>query len=168
MHLSRLWGLGCVGTLCLMVALAVGPAMAASPPLRFETRLSCVAFDTTTRSVVVGDGRVEVTLDGRMMSVSGNFSGLSAPATAARVFSGALVGVPGKPLFNLTVSPATSGGLSGTVKLDAAQAAALRGERFYIQIDTAQAPDGALWGWLMPSHPVPQPDVPEKGPWFLQ
>jgi hypothetical protein len=112
-----------------MVALAVGPAMAASPPLRFETRLSCVAFDTTTRSVVVGDGRVEVTLDGRTMSVSG---------------------------------------LSGAVKLDAAQAAALRGERFYIQIDTAQAPDGALWGWLMPSHPVPQPDVPEKGPWFLQ
>jgi hypothetical protein len=154
--------------LLVVMSALCAPAFAVSVAEKFGSRLSSVAFDTTTRAVVVGEGRLEATLEGRTMSVSGSFRGLSSAATKARLFMGAAVGVPGKPIFDLIVSPTTSGRVSGTAKLSVTQASALRGERIYVQIETERAPDGALWGWLMPSHDIPVQDKPEKGPWFLQ
>jgi hypothetical protein len=48
------------------------------------------------------------------------------------------------------VAPATSGGVTGVFDLDANQLESLRKGRLYIQIASEKAPDGNLWGWLLP------------------
>jgi hypothetical protein len=63
---------------------------------------------------------------------------------------GSLPGVRGPRIADLTVSPATSGTLSGVVQLNTAQQAALRKGGLYVEIDSDKAPEGDLWGWIIP------------------
>jgi hypothetical protein len=59
------------------------------------------------------------------------------------------MGVRGPAIFDLTVSAATSGTLSGSVDLTAEQIESLKKGRFYVQLSSEKAPDGNLWGWLL-------------------
>jgi len=99
--------------------------------------------------------------------VNGRFAGLPSPATKAHLFVSPYIGVPGGESFDLTVSPADNGALSGQIALNAKQAAAFRTGRLYVQIDSQKAPTGNLWGWLLPQHFDASPNVPQQGPWFL-
>jgi hypothetical protein len=65
---------------------------------------------------------------------------------------GSLPGVRGPFIADLTVSPDTSGTLSGTVELNSNQVAALHKGDLYVEIDSAKAPEGDLWGWIMPQE----------------
>jgi hypothetical protein len=76
-------------------------------------------------------------------------------------------GIPGKPIFEVTIPAAVEGNVTGTFKLDSTQTTALRTGKLYIQIDSEKAPNGNLWGWLLAEHEVVGQDVPQKGPWFL-
>jgi hypothetical protein len=49
------------------------------------------------------------------------------------------------------VSPGTSGTLSGSFTLRAEELAALNAGQLYIQVASESAPDGNVWGWLLPS-----------------
>jgi hypothetical protein len=62
---------------------------------------------------------------------------------------GSLPGVRGSVIADLTASAATSGTLRGTVRLNSRQLAGLRTGCLYIEIDSDQAPEGDLWGWIM-------------------
>ena len=70
-------------------------------------------------------------------------------------------------MFDLTVSQAVSGTISGTVTLNAKQITAFRTGKFYIQVDSQKAPDGTIWGWLLPEHIKAGQDEPLLGNWFL-
>jgi hypothetical protein len=63
---------------------------------------------------------------------------------------GSLPGVRGPVIADLAVSPEISGTLSGTVELDSSQIAALHKGCIYVEIDSAKAPGGDLWGWILP------------------
>jgi hypothetical protein len=52
-------------------------------------------------------------------------------------------------LFDLTVTKATKGTMSGTVDLTPEQVNLLKNGRLYIQIHNTNTPEGALWGWLL-------------------
>jgi hypothetical protein len=67
---------------------------------------------------------------------------------------GSLPGVRGPFIADLTVSSHTTGTLSGTVELDSSQIDALHKGRLYVEIDSAKAPEGDLWGWIMPWSPM--------------
>ncbi len=58
------------------------------------------------------------TLEGSKLTLKGSFSGLLAVPTAAHLAMGSLPGVRGPVIADLTISPATSGTLSGTVQLN--------------------------------------------------
>ena len=58
--------------------------------------------------------------------------------------------------------------MSGDVTLSAKQAAAFRTGKLYVQIDSQKAPDGTVWGWLLPDHPIMGADVPQQGHWFIR
>ena len=154
---------GAVAWLSLLVGLG---ALAAQPGERFATRLTRFAADAVDAPKLRGDGRVELSVDGGVATLHGTFSGLVSPATRARLFEGAAAGVPGRPVADLTVTRERSGEISGQITLDAARLQALRTARLYVQLDSAQAPDGTLWGWLMVDHPFPGANVPEKQDWF--
>jgi hypothetical protein len=152
----------CSSALALAL-LTAAPAFAED----FETRLAPSPLTDGTRVNITGEGRATASLDGRQLTVSGDFHGLVSSATTAELYDGPGIAIPGPKAFDLTVTQGTSGTLSGHVALTAKQAAALRAGHFYVQINGQKAPDGNLTGWLLPPHPFAGEDVPVAGPGFL-
>jgi hypothetical protein len=122
----------------------------AQAPNVFKVRLSPVAMDATMRATIAGSGSATATLLGTKLTITGSFEGLKSPATIAQIHRGVATGVRGPALFDLTASKGTSGMVSGSVDLTAEQVESLRKGRLYIQIHSEKAPDGNLWGWLLP------------------
>jgi len=130
-----------------VLMLAVTPALAAGPG--FEAELDPTPFDATTRADVIKSiGNVTAILEGSTLTISGSFSNMASPATGASVRIGLAKGVPGDAIGTLTATHAANGSVSGSVKLSAAQVAALNKQALYIRIDSEKAPDGNLQGWL--------------------
>ena len=133
----------------LVATLAVGLVWAAAAEEKFHTRLAPVPLDARMRSTVAGLGSATATLSGNKLAISGTFDGLVSPATTAQLHLSRVTGVRGPAVFDLTVTQATSGTVSGNIELSSDQVEALKKGRFYIQIQSVKAPDGNLWGWLM-------------------
>ena len=141
---------------CSLVAIAAFTAAPTSIAAQagaartFQARLSTVPIDLTMASTIAGSGSVTGTLKGRTLVLAGKFTGLKTPATVARVHRGPTRGMRGSAIFDLAVSAAgTSGELSGTLELTAAQVEDLEKGRLYVQLHSEKAPDGNLWGWLL-------------------
>ena len=132
------------GPLCVLLALS------ASAAEEFRVRLTPVPIDPATRATVTGSGSARATVDGNRLTIAGTFSGLQGPAIAARLHMGPVTAVRGPAIAELTVTHAASGEVNGTVELDPAALDALRAGRLYVQIASEPAPDGNLWGWLLP------------------
>jgi hypothetical protein len=123
---------------------------AAHPSNTFPFRLSPGPRLVGTRADRSGGGSATATLAGDELTLNGSFSGLLAVPTGAHLFMGSLPGVRGPVIADLSVSPATSGTLSGTVRLNSAQLAAFHKGGLYVEIDSDKAPEGDLWGWILP------------------
>jgi hypothetical protein len=115
----------------------------------FRTRLSPVPIDVSMQPRVAGAGSVTAALQGARLTVSGTFEGMRSAATAAHLHRGPR-GIPGPRIFDLTVTKAPSGSVSGSVDLTLAQVEDLRNGRIYVQIHSESAPEGNLRGWLLP------------------
>lgn len=147
----------------IVALLVIAPARAED----FETRLSPSPLTDGTRVNITGEGRAKASLEGRRLTVSADFHGLASAATTAQLYDGLGIAIPGPKAFDLTVTQATSGTVSGSVTLTAKQAAALRAGHFYVQVNSQKAPDGNLTGWLLPPHSFAGEAVPVAGPGFL-
>ena len=139
----------CIRAAAAMLALSFGPALAADT--NYSTELDPVAHTAAERADVLGIGAVTAELAGNRLTVRGAFSGLPSPATAAHVRMGLAMGVPGPVIGDLSATKSTAGSISGSVTLSSAQIAALEKNAIYVQLDSARAPDGNLWGWLQSS-----------------
>jgi len=93
---------------------------------------------------------VTATLDGSTLKITGTFQGMKSPATIAQVHMGAR-GVRGPVEFDLAVDKSPSGTLSGTITRTKIQIDTVRRGWYYVQIHAEQAPEGNLWGWLLPT-----------------
>ena len=156
--------------LTLALAAIVTPAFAAD----YQTNLGPMPLDDETKMVIGGRGEATASSDGKTMTIKGSFHGLLSNATEAHVFISPICGVPGKSIFNLDVTKATSGTIGGTFKLTGAQATALRTGKLYIQINSEKAPvdypwgpKGNLWGWLFPAHATVGANIPQQDHWFI-
>src|SRR5579864_4254380 len=138
--------------MCLALACAAVPALGQSSKT-FKARLAPVPIDVSMQATIAGRGAVTATLNGAKLSVTGTFEGLRSPATIVQMHRGQVAGVRGPVAFDLSASKETSGTISGSVDLTAAQIADLEKGRFYVQLHSEKAPDGNLWGWLMPQEP---------------
>jgi hypothetical protein len=116
---------------------------------QFRARLSTVPIDVAMQNVIAGSGAASATLTGNTLTVSGEFNGLKSPATFAKIHV-APKGIRGPAILDLDVTKDSSGTLRGTFELDGQQIAALKESRFYVQIHSEKAPEGNLWGWLLP------------------
>jgi len=131
------------------MALAIAIVALAQSPETYKVRLAPVAIDAAMKSVIAGEGTVTATLDGNKFMISGTFTGLKSPATAAHIHQGSAPGVRGAPLLNLAVTKAQSGEVSGMFELSPEQIGALHKGRWYVQIHSEKAPAGNLWGWIV-------------------
>lgn len=162
-----------VRKVCLTLALALtaAPAFAAD----YQVSLGPMPLDDETKQFIAGRGMATATSDGKTLTVTGDFHGLPSNATEAHVFLSPVTGVPGRAVADLDVTKSTSGTISGNVKLNSADAAALRTGRLYVQINSEKAPTddapwgpkGTLWGWIFPAHETAGQDVPQQGHWFI-
>jgi hypothetical protein len=132
-----------VAAVCLIFAFFM-PAAAQE----YQGDLDPAPHDFSNRDDVVGAGMVSATLSGTTLTITGNFTGLSSPATAAHLKMGLAMGVPGATIGELNATHAAKGEISGSVKLNSAQIGALRKGALYIQIDSAKGSDGNSWAWL--------------------
>jgi hypothetical protein len=132
--------------IAVMLFNTVAPAWTAEQG--YQGELDPFPFTPATRANVEGSGSISATLDGKTLRVTGTFTNLAAPATAAQLRMGLAMGVPGPVIAELTVPHAVTGAISGQVTLNDAQLAGLRGKAIYVQIDSVKAPEGNLWGWL--------------------
>jgi len=136
----------------LVIALTLVGQAASPPATSFRARLSPVPVETTTASRITGSGSITATLDGAKLTIMGTFQGMKSPATIAQVHMGAR-GVRGPVEFDLQIDKAPDGNISGVITLTKVQIDTLRRGWYYIQIHAEQAPEGNLWGWLLPPNP---------------
>ena len=149
------------------LSLCLGIASSAAAAETYQVYLSAMPFNDATQPIMQGKGTATATLEGDTLSISGSFAGLTGPATKARLASSRGPGIPGTPFVDLTLTGDVSGKVTGKIKLDPSQLAALRGRKLYIQIDSEKAPSGHLWGWLLEEHEVVGQNVPQTGSWYI-
>ncbi len=134
----------------LVAMIACSVAVGASAADTFRIRLSPVPIEASTAAATMGRGSATAQLDGTKLTLQGNFAGLKGAATVARLHEGAVTGVRGPAIADFTVPAAQSGDFTADLTLTAAQADSVRRGHVYVQIASASAPDGNLWGWLLP------------------
>ncbi len=140
---------GIRATLILAIVGSLIVPVAAQNPTQFEGRLTPVPVDGVTRDLITGIGSMSAVLEGTRLTITGSFEGLREAATEANLHRGLATGVRGTAFFELTVSPTTSGDVSGTLDLNPDQIESLHDGRLYVQIHSEIAPEGNLWGWLL-------------------
>ena len=142
----------CLSLACIPLIVAV--SLTAQQPKTYRARLSPVPLDVSMQATVAGTGSVSAVLTGTRLAVTGTFDGIRSPATIAQIHKSPVRGVRGPNVLDLTVAKtdAASGTLSGSFNLTAIQVADLEKGRLYVQLHSEKAPDGNLWGWLLPQE----------------
>jgi hypothetical protein len=130
---------------------AMTAVVAAQSNQTLVARLSPVPLTVDLQSTISGSGTATATLNGRRLTIDGKFEGLRSPATVARLHM-APRARRGDAFADLKVTSGTSGTISGVVELSPGQAQALTRNSIYIQLNSEKAPEGNLWGWLMPQE----------------
>ena len=125
-------------------------ALTATAADSFRVRLRPVPIEASTAAATTGAGTATAELDGRRLKLTGTFDGLKGAATVAHLHQGPAMGVRGPAIADVTVPAAASGAFSAELTLTAAQADGLRQGQVYLQIHSVSAPEGNLWGWLLP------------------
>jgi CHRD domain len=129
-----------------------GSSLQAQSEEKFKIRLFSAPALGTQPANVVGGGSATAVLTGKKLSITGSFDKMASTATAANLRIGALTGVRGNSLFDLTLSKTgtgTSGSIAGTFDLSPDQVDALKKGRLYVQIQSEGMPNGHLLGWLL-------------------
>jgi hypothetical protein len=147
--MARAYG---AGLLVCSFALWTGAHAQAQSGRSFKARLAPVPIDITMQATVSGSGSASAVLTGTKLTVTGTFDGLRSPATIAQMHKSPIRGVRGPVVFDLTASSGTSGTITASVDLTAAQITDLEKGRLYVQLHSEKAPDGNLWGWLLPAE----------------
>jgi hypothetical protein len=125
-------------------------ALQLSAQSTFKVRLRPVPIEAATAANTTGAGEATAQLAGSKLTLRGNFGGLKGAATVAHLHQGAVMGVRGPAIADVAVPKATTGDFSADVTLTAAQIEGLRQGHLYLQIHSETAPDGNLWGWVLP------------------
>jgi hypothetical protein len=135
--------------ICLFVVLGSSFVVLSAQGTRFKARLSPMPLDLSMQSTIAGGGSITATLDGNTLTITGTFQGLRSPATIARLHR-AYRGMKGPSFADLKVTGGTSGTIEGSLELTAAQLGDVRKSLLYVQVHSEKAPEGNLWGWLLP------------------
>jgi CHRD domain len=128
----------CVAAGVLAAVSAVGGEQAART---FAARLSTVPIDLPMAATIAGLGSARAELKGHTLAITGEYKGLHRGPK----------GIRGPAFADLKASGGTEGTISGTIELTQQQIDDLGRSWFYIQLHSEKAPDGNLWGWLLPS-----------------
>lgn len=148
--------------LCTAVLVAAASVAQAQSARTFAVRLAPMPVDgPPMMATIAGLGVATATLTGSTLTMDGSFQGLKSPATQLKLFRG-IRGVRGTAVRDLPPPPsAAAGAFKVTVELTPSQLDDLNRGRLYLQLFSEKAPDGNLWGWLLPQE-KPRDNAKEK------
>jgi CHRD domain len=149
--LSRYRRFATAAAAALAIFSATLATTAAQQTKSYATRLSPVPLTIAMQEVVAGVGSVTAVLAGDQLTLTGTFDGLRSPATIVRLHV-APRGIRGPAFADLMVPSATSGSFKAVVRLSDSERQALDKSSVYIQLHSEKAPEGNLWGWLVPQE----------------
>jgi hypothetical protein len=133
--------------------LSPGAQASAQGAKTYKARLSTVPIDLSMQATIAGSGTISAVLTGTKLTVTGTFDGLRSPATISQIRKGQRgVRGPVVPGLDLKVSGETSGTITGTFALNPTQVGDLEKGWLYVQLHSEKAPEGNLWGWLLPQE----------------
>jgi hypothetical protein len=98
----------------------------------------------TNSSAATGTVKVVLNKTNGNVTVTGTFSGLSSPATAAHIHGPAAVGAPGAIIVPLTVTSSQSGTVTGSGTMDTTHMSDMLGGMTYVNIHSTMFPDGEI------------------------
>jgi hypothetical protein len=140
----------------VIAILAISAVALAQAPQVYKAQLRIVPIANAAgranideSATVFATANVTGTLAGTRLTVNGSFEGFKNPASIAQIRTGPSLGVRGPVVFELTVTKATKGTISGTFDLTPEQVNLLKNSRLYVQIHNTNTPEGALWGWFL-------------------
>ena len=131
----------------LLLSLALAAMQAAPGPMR--ARLSPLPTDLAMQETIAGLGAATATLAGTALTIDGTYRGLKSAATSVRVYESPRPGLRGPLVGEFASGGGMTGTFKGTLTLTREQAAAFAKGLLYVQVQSENAPDGNLWGWLM-------------------
>ncbi len=134
---------------CLVATFVV---TAGAQSRQYRARLSPVALDVAMQATIAGSGAVTATLNGNTLTLTGNYAGLKTASTVARLHRSPRTAMRGPAIGDLKITLGTTGTISGTLELTQDQVDDLANGRLYVQLHSEKAPDGNLWGWLLPQE----------------
>lgn len=134
---------------CLVATFVV---TAGAQSRQYRARLSPVALDVAMQATIAGSGAVTATLNGNTLTLTGNYAGLKTASTVARLHRSPRTAMRGPAIGDLKITLGTTGTISGTLELTKDQVDDLANGRLYVQLHSEKAPDGNLWGWLLPQE----------------
>lgn len=144
--------------LAIRSALTVGALVSVSTASAFTWTINGLmdGLQESPPNASPGFGSFTGTLDDvtGAITLTGSFSGLVAPATAAHIHGPALPGVNGPVILPLTVSNATAGTVTGNGVFTPTQVANLLSGLHYVNIHTGAFPGGEIRGQITA---VPEP-----------
>jgi hypothetical protein len=123
-------------------------ATSASAQQKFLANLSGLQEVPATSSTAKGVAVVTLSADETQATVTVNYSGLSSAVTAVHIHGNAAPGQNAAEIFTVSGASETSGTITATVNLTAAQATALRRQQLYFDIHTNIFPDGEIRGQI--------------------
>lgn len=133
---------------CAAIIVVASPLTAQTS--QYRARLAMVPTDLAMQATIAGAGSATATLKGSTLTINGTFTGLKTAATVVRVHRSAKPGMRGGAIGDLKATADTNGTINGAIELTKEQIDDLAAGRLYIQLHSQKAPDGNLWGWLMP------------------
>ena len=129
---------------------------AANPSGEIRGQIAPVAYQASLRGGyqstpvnTTASGLGSFMLVGTQLTYTVSFRGLSAPATAAHIHGPAALGANASVMIPFTIPAATSGTISGSVGLTAAQLAAVVDGLTYVNIHNASFPGGEIRGQIV-------------------
>lgn len=134
---------------CLVATFVV---TAGAQSRQYRARLSPVALDVAMQATIAGSGAVTATLNGSTLTLTGNYAGLKTASTVARMHRSPRTAMRGPAIGDVKITLGTNGTISGTLELTKDQVDDLANGRLYVQLHSEKAPDGNLWGWLLPQE----------------
>ncbi len=140
-----------VAILCTAVLVTAATVAHAQSARAFAVRLAPMPVDgPPMMATIAGLGAATATLTGSTLTIDGSFQGLKSPATQLKLFRG-VRGIRGTAVRDLPApQSATAGTFKTTVELTPSQLDDLNRGRLYLQLFSEKAPEGNLWGWLLP------------------
>jgi hypothetical protein len=136
----------------LLLGLMAGVAATASfaqDATVFGDKLGTIPVANTNRAQVAGTGYVTANLSGNSLTITGEFEGLTGPATGVGVYAGKLAELGATEVTVLEADAAEAGSFSGTIELDDAQQQILQDSGFYVVVQTEPNPTGEIKAWLV-------------------